>query len=445
MYLLKAFMSMPTLVDNRHDQTAPFGELTTQSKTFTRDLRQYAKTSYPDVELNVFYCVDEMNVRIEPSAAFMDKILALGQWVYTQHVTKSIPTDANKPAFINAIENEFPDITGVVVGEILTGNQPDLNMPDYVQFKLLDGTRQYQGMVWFSNEAFDIQYDETEIFIIPPLPDINQLIDSKPAVNQKLLEQLWSTAINRIQEIRGDNPETGLLPLDLRWHDPSDTNAILITTWSAVVYGRAGMDSEAIKDAIREYIANNSDYDKWNEIYPDLYSENEFVIIPAWNELALQPNALQVGLYSSLVPAGTFRSIAKTFAPSGYSQSTNIETYLDANLEVGSATYRALMFASMGNPNNRNEMYRLRKLYPDYMAIDSRDSDFARMAQATQEFSIKLTDALNRAYTYKPTDVLPAGYMRLIRRSYHFLAFEHNGYIHAILTKFTFDKYNTLG
>lgn len=443
MYLLKAFMSMPTLVDNRLDQTAPFGELTTLSKTFTRDLRQYAKTTYPDVEMNVFHCVDEMGVRIEPSTVFMNQILALGQWVYTQHITKSIPTDANKPAFVNAIENEFPDITGVVIGEILTG-QPDYNMPDYIQFKLLDGTRQYQGMVWFSDTAFSVQYDETIIFIIPPLPDINALIDAKPAVNQKLLEQLLSTQINRIQEIRGEHPETGILPLDLRWHDPNDTNAMLTTTWTAVIYGNAGMDSEAIKDAIREYIANNSDYDKWNEIYPDLYSENEFAIIPAWNELALQANALQVGLYSSLVPVNTIRTIARTFAPSGYSQSTNIDTYLNENLEVGSAVYRSLMFAAMGNPNNLNEMYKLRMLYPDYMAIDSADSDFARMSQATQEFCTKFTDALDNAYRYKPTDVLPAGYMRLIRRSYHYLAFEHNGYIHAILTKFTFDKYNTL-
>lgn len=442
MNILKSFMAMPSLEDNRHDKTAKFGELTTQARTYTRDLRTYAGTAYPDVVNNVFHCIDEMNIRVEPSAGFNNEILALGQWVFQQHMAKVIPPDRNKAAFIVAIQEQFKTMTAVQIGEILVGNQPDMHMPDYIQFKMLDNSIQYQVTVWFAGAAFDVQYDEFEVFVIPPLPDIAHLIDTKPAVYQKLLTQLPSTIVNRIQEIRGENPETGLIPLDLTWHDPNDFNATLMTTWTAIIYGPAGMDREAIKDAIRDYIAENSDYDKWNEIYPELYSENEFVLMPMWDELALLPNALEpIGMFSTIVKMNKFALVGKRFLPSGYSQSTNVDKFLKDNLEIGSAVYRAIMFCAVGNPNNKDDVFGFRQLFPDYMAIATDDPDFNRMDPLTQEFCVKFTDALKYAYSYKPTDALPIGYTRFVRRGMHYLAFVHKGYAFPILTKFTYDKF----
>lgn len=443
MYILKSFMGMPSLEDNRPNTTAPFGELTTQARTYTRDIRTYSGTVYPDVVNNVFHCVDDMLVRVEPSAGFSNELLALGQWVFEQHKAKVIPNNANKEAFIVAIGNQFKTMSAISIGEILRGDQPDLYMPNYIQFKILDVNKQYQVTIWFAGATFDIEYDEYEVFVVPPLPDINDLIGSKPAVFEKIRNQLTSVTINKIQEIRGDKPETGLLTLDLTWHDPDDFNAMMLTTWTAVIYGPAGMDREAIKDAIRDYIADNSDYEKWPEIYPELYSENEFVLLPMWDELALQPNALEhVGLYSTIVKMSKFKKIGKQFLPSGYSQSTNVDKFVEDNLEIGSAVYRAIMFCTLGNPNNKGDIFSFRQLFPDYMAVPTDDADFNRMDPETQEFCLKFTDALKWAYDYKPTDSLPIGYTRFVRRGMHYLSFNHKGYDFPILSKFTYDKYN---
>lgn len=442
MYVLKSFMAMSSLEDNRPDKTAPFGELTTQARTYTRDIRTYAGTAYPDVCNNVFRCVDEMLARVEPSPGFQNEILALGQWVFQQHMAKVIPSDANKAAFIVAIQEQFPEMKAVTIGEILVGNHPDMRMPDYISFKMLDNTIQYQVTVWFAGDAFDVQYDEFEVFVVPPLADINQLIDNKPAVDQKLKEQLPSTIINRIQEIRGDKPETALIPLDLTWHDPNDFNATMLTTWTAVIYGPAGTDREAIKDAIREYISENSTYTKWPEIYPELYSENEFVLMPMWDELALMPNALEpIGFFSTIIKMDKFATVGKRFLPTGYSQSTNVDQFLKDNLEIGGAAYRAIMFCTVGNPNNKDDVFGFRQIFPDYMAIDTANPDFNRMDPETQAFCIKFTDALKYAYSYKPTDQLPIGYTRFVRRGYHYLSFDAKGYSFPILTKFTYDKF----
>lgn len=438
MYIMKGFMSMPNLADNRQDVVAPFGELPTQSMTFTRDMRNYSRTDKPDVELFSFKCIDEMLARVEPSAAFITSVLAFGQWVYQQHEAKLIPQNNNKPAFVNAITDQFPDMTAVVIGAILTGDEPDKNMPDYVQFKMLDGSRQYQLTIWFANTAFEQQYDEYEIFLIPPLPDINDLIDSKVAVNNKILELSPAYVVNGIQAIKQNKPETALISYELTWHDPSDFNAIMKTTWTAVIYGQAGADTEAIKDAIREYIGDNSTYENWDEIYPDLFSENEFVIIPMWDKYALQENALQVGLYSSMVRMKELTTETKYFLPSGYDKTINTGSYVDEYLTVGHSVYRTLSFGILGNPNNRDDVFDVLTIFPDYMALDTQDVDFVRMSTKTQNWALKLNEALDKAREYLPTDTIPVGYTRLIRRNFHYLAFEYEGYTYAVLTDYSY-------
>lgn len=437
MYELKAFMSMPNLSDNKLDKTHSFGELTTQAKTYTRDMREYSLTKYPDVQLYVFKAIDEMALRVEPSAPFMDNLLAIGQWVYTQHQSKLIPLERSRNAFINALEQQFPNISGVIVGELLKGSSPDKNMPDFIQFKLLDGTRQYQPVIWFSDKAFKEQYPEHEIFLIPPLPDIADLIDGKVAVNNKITGLPQSRLVNAIQDIRQDKPETALHSYELTWHDPSDTNAILKTTWSAVIYGN-GNDTELIKDAIRDYIDRNSDYDKWSEIYPDLYSENEFIVIPDWSNIAVPAYAMDVGLYSSIINMNDITDKLTKFLPSGYTSPKN--AHVNKNMLIGSAYYRTVMFGAIGSPNNRNKVFDLREIFPDYMAVDTQDVDYVRMSTVTQTWVKLFNECLDKAYSYKPTDILPTGFVRVIRRGNHFITFNFDGYNYVVLTKYSFDR-----
>lgn len=155
MYILKAFMSMPSLALDAKNKTAEFGEFSTYSQTFTRDIRNYAITAQPDVELFVLKSIDEMEARVNPSASFRANLLAFGQWVYSQHITSAIPPERNKSAFINSIVSQFPFMTAVSVGEILASTATaGRNCPDYVQFKMMDGINQYQLTIWFSDAAF---------------------------------------------------------------------------------------------------------------------------------------------------------------------------------------------------------------------------------------------------------------------------------------------------
>ena len=443
MYILKGFMSMPSLADDRKNVVAQFGEFSTYSATFSRDVRNYKELTQPDVELYVMYCVDEMLNRINPSASFRANVLAFGQWVFQQHMLSLIPQNKNKTAFIRAIEAEFPDMKNVEVGQILDSNTvAGRACPDYVKYRMFDGIINYQLTIWFSDPAFRTQYDEFEIDLIPPTDNINNLINDKLTVYNYVSKQTNSVVVGKIQDMVGDNPNTSLYPYDITWHDPSDFQSTLPTTWVAVIWGAAGNDIDAIKDAIRDYIAKNSDYDKWNEIYPDLYSETEFTMFPMWGKLALQDNAMEVGIYASNVKAADIRNHVKQFLPSGYAQSGKAaDTFIEDHMFSGTAAYRTVSYGMVGNPNNKNEIIDLNVMYPDVnFALNSTDNDFGRMSLSTQGLCLKMNEALNVAREYDPGENLPYDYTRMARRGYYYVAFQYEGYTYAILTRYSYDK-----
>ena len=443
MYILKGFMSMPSLADDGYQKTGEFGELSTHLQTFTRDMRNYAITAQPDVELFVFRCIDEMENRTNPSASFREQLLAFGQWVYSQLITSAIPPDRNKPAFIQTITAQFPMMSNISVGEILeSSTTAGRHCPDYVQFKILDGSYQYQVQLWFSDGAMVRQYDHFEVFVIPPVPEIRGLINTKPNVWALLQQQTSDFLINRMQSIIGSNPQTVLHSYPLTWHDPEDFNATIPTKWTVIIYGAAGNDDEAIKEKIKEYIADNSDYTKWPEIYPELYTETEFAFFPMWNKIALDGNALQIGIYSPLASIKDIKAMAKTYLPSGY-QKTGMTTdqFLDANLFSGTANYRTIAFGTVGNPNNKDGKTTLQDLYPDVnLALSTTDNDFGRMSLTTQEFCTKFHEALDVAREYDPSEPLDPAYTRMTRRGNYFVAFKFNDFVYTFLTKYSYDK-----
>lgn len=440
MYILKGFMSMPTLADDRKNVTAPFGEFTTYSQTFTRDLRNYKIIEQPDVELYVMHCVDEMLNRITPTASFRANILAFGQWVFQQHVGQLIPAEKNKDTFIRAIKAEFPLMTNVEIGTILESNeQSGYNCPDYVTWRMVDGINVYQLTVWFADTAFRTQYDEYEIELIPPVTDINDLINDKLTVNN-ILSSEEGDIVDKIQEMVGDLPCTVLFSYNLTWHDPNDFDATLPTKWRAVIWGAAGNDLDIIKDKIRDYLTDNSKYENWPDIYPDLFSETEFTFFPMWGDLALQPNALEVGLYSPMVNVTKLRNHVTTFLPSGYAKTG----YMDEHLFTSSVAYRTLAVGVIGNPNNKDEICDLQELYPDVnFALSSTDPDFSRMEMKTQKLCLALNTAMNVAREYDPNVKIETGYSRLVRRGMYYIAFQYEDYTYAILTNFTYKKHTS--
>lgn len=436
---LKAFMSIPALADNTPGAVGRFGELSTYASTFSREKRNWVRGTAPDVELITLSILDEMNQVATPNTTYMTSLVELGQFIYNQYISGSIPTNANKNAFINAIRQEFPQFTEIVIGQLLSGNQPSRNMPDYISFKCTDGKNQYLNKIWFSDSHLRTQYEDYTIIIIPPVQDIDDLNTGIESVGNVLAQYTAAQTIQRVQNVVGQHPQSSLMTLTLTWHDPSNINNTRKTDWSMVVYGQAGVDADAIKNAIREYIGNNSANNNWNTIYPELYSDNEFIVIPFWNNLAFPDNAMDTGIYSSTLTYGSILSTVEPRLPNSYKTLTSLSTYMHNNLAVMQSVYRSLMLAVMGNPNNAGGVTHISHKYKDYSAIATTSPDFARMTTMTQEFVLSLNKALEVARTSQPTDPIPNGYTRAVRNNRYYITFESHGHTFMVLTKYSHD------
>lgn len=441
MNTIKAFVSNPTLADNTAGQVALFGELSAYANTFSRTRQQYANNLVANgLELITFTTRNDSNAVITLSAGVRNHILAVSQWIYDQYNSSAIPPNSNKLAFITALGSQFPDMSLIAINEILNGSPSTKRLPDHVYWHYSDGGTQTQIKIWFADSRFRTQYDDFEILVIPPTAPIDDLNNPLTTVNLLLNAVTFESITNQVNTLANGVPYTTLHNFNITWNDPLVANATLTTRWSLVIYGAAGLDNDAIKNAIREYISTHSLLTVWSTIYPTLYADNEFTIIPLWGDIATPENGLDPTLYRTASRVGKHITVASALIPSNYAQSVNIVSFLNSNLISLAAVYRSLMLLAVGNPNNTGGQYNFLTKYPDYMAIPTTSADWVRLEVVTQNFIIKLNDALDKARVLTAISAVPVGYTRSTRNGRVYLSFDYLGVTYLVLAAVSYSE-----
>lgn len=439
---IKAFFQYPELADNAVGIIAKFGEFSTYSQTFTREVNSFSNTTrFEDVELITLYHADENGNRYVMPDDLANLTLALGQWLYNQHTNGQIPSNSSRNSFINAIKSEFGVMRNVKIGKILDGTQANRKFPEWIEFDTVIDTIEHRMKVWTSDASLRLQYPHYEIFAVPPVRDIMRLNDNTATVKLALETSTATDVIDQANVIIADNPNTRLSTYELTWHDPNNFNSTLKTVWTLIIYGQAGIDSDAIKNAIRIKLNEVSSTAPWDKIYPDLFSENEFIIIPTWDKNAVRSTGNDESLYSSLLNIKYLRDTAERMLPVSYGTNAAIKEYLDDNLQVMSVFYRNIFCIVVGNPNNKDSKTNLKMLYPEYIDAPTYDNpDFARMEVKTQQFVLALNKAIGVARTFTESHVAPTGYVKSIRGNRLYLGFVFEGMTYFVLTKQGFNK-----
>lgn len=446
MDIIQGFAKNAELADNATGIVAPFGELSPVSLTFSRNIKNYANSAkYPGVEFISFKTINDQNVNIEINSFVANTIVSLGYWTYKQSTAGLIPANAQKATFISYIDDEFSNLvnsyglktklTNIDVGEILDTPVAGRRLPDYIAFTITDDTKVSNVKLWFNDNRFQTQYMYYEMEVIPPVGVLDLLNGTTVDVSNLINSTTKTQVINQINSITQDNRGTYLYPINLIWHNPNNPTSTLNTEWFVIIYGNAGIDNDAVKDAIRTYIATNSGIKNWTSIYPDLYSESEFVIIPFWDQLATVNNGYDEGLYRSAITKAQLTNIEKKQIPVSYNTVSDFESYKMQNLITASTTYRSLMFMSLGNPNNIKGTFNLLMLFPDYMDIPTNSPDFNRMSNTTQNFCLKLNEALHKCFEYSKSKATPLGYSLATKSNREYLGFDFNGFKFFVMTR----------
>ena len=438
MKIIQGFVTIPALADNRVGVTAPFGEFSSHAASFSRDLRNLSNTTlYPHIEVITVKAVDESSSNIDIPQEVVNQILILSNWIVDQYNHSGIPLDGSKAVLEAAVVAELPRIKSARIGQIMSTPQQGKRLIDYIRFDVTEGTELYRMTLWFSDARFRAQYSYYEIEVIPPVDDINRLVDTLPNVAMSLASVKVQSLTSRINNQNRKDKFTELQTYPLTWHDPNDKTGKLVlnTEWTLIIYGNAGADTEAIKGAIRDYLLANSNYPNWPLIFPNLFSSNEFVVIPFWDAIATPRVTYDDGLYNSMITTGLINLATYKYIPKSYRIGAGSDEFIALNTTIGSVFYRTMMFMALGNPSNKGGVYTFEHLFPDYISISTDSPDFSRMTVNTQTFVLKLNDCFNKARNYSPNERFPEGFTLAVKGAREHIGFDFGGFTFYVMTR----------
>lgn len=434
MATIRGYIAMPALADNRLNEVSKFGEFSVKVDTFSREVQIFSNDTMPGVTFKALFSENNDTHFIIPND-LGQKILTIGKWVYDQFTRKLIPRNTSKAAFIVALTTQFSEFKDFAVGELIAGAESTLNMPDYIRFaSKRDG---HAIQIWFSDNAIKSQYDHYETHVIPPVSDVILFNNHMSAVQTSMFNRTLAD-IRRVAEgIIGEDPPTYDTTYSVTWKAP-DGNGTLETTWTVIGYGPMSTDEEPIKDAIKGYLTNRAPDVDWSKIFPSLYSSNEFVIVPLWNQTSPVTEKSDIGTFSPFTLVNNIKGVVNPRLPVGYSAATNLNTHLNNYLEVFGYLWRSITLTAVGSPSNKASNRKLSVIVPDLLIVPTTNGDYGRMSESTAKFNEKLTMCLELARTFGPTSVAPTSFSKRISGGRIYLSFDHDEYKIMVLTKFGF-------
>lgn len=446
MNTIKGFAAIDALVDNTEGIVSPFGELSDLAASYAREKGVHADSvTYPGIRIHSFLAIDnddDSHIALSPSVE--GTLLSVADYIRAQYQAGNIPLNASKAAFITTLEGvpAFSAIADWEIGELIAGPSAPYNMPDYVAFTFTDTGEDYTVRLWFADASFIAQYDEYEIIVVPPTTPIDNLNAETAMVAPILAAFTASAAVTALTVAIGGHPPTKSKIQTYVWHDPITPLSTLTAQFGLVIYGGAGDTTDRIKDAIKAYIAANSAETNWPDIFPDLYAENEFVLMPRWDKEADAGSILTYPIYSPIEKVSQSILDATDLIPSEYAASVTIATYLNLNLESAATYFRSLTMLVVGSPLNSGGIFKLSQRFPDYTALAPSTSDFNRMAAPTRDFILKLAEALEIARLMTPSSTVDVGFSREVRDGHHFVSFEVAGdpYTYLVMSKHSYDE-----
>jgi hypothetical protein len=410
MYALKGFISNTPFSDNTPGAKAKLGELSKHSRTFSRESGEYSDQDIaPNLTLTTFISKNG-DVSVEMPALITKQTLEVANFIYAQTLGGQLDI---LPAVM--LENLLTDFVGKA-SEFECGNMVSngvYTLPEWVSWKCLNDPAHPDNFlkVWFVDNSFQQQYDEYEIYVIPPLAVLNNFFKPGSEVEAMIDNLTSSDTMERIQAAKAGYPETVVRTNTYNYIDPLNSAHVVPTDWSVLIYGAAGDNVDAIKDALMAYILANSTHtrNEWTKIFPDIFKRTEFILLPLWDQYAIPNRELATGIYSPQIQLATVVSKMKQFA------TQYPEAHIDSHLTMMGHPYRSLALVSIGSPDNRNTQFKLLDIFPDLIAVSSTSVDFNRMSQITQDWASMLANMLVTAESMSEFASIPSGMMKVTR------------------------------
>lgn len=415
MKIIQGFVTIEQYINNTVGVISPFGELSTHSLTYTKDKGEYRTVSIPGYKLITFKIIDDVNgtsTTIEES--LVEEILSIVRSVVGYSTSHIQPYDVED--FENTIRSEYPlVVSGFGMGPMEQGLSTSL--PEFLSWSSLN--HNYTDIhIWLSDRAFADQYSGYEITVVSPVDNLNSMFLPYTEVTALIASQTTEDLGNKIQEAKNRNPETVVRLVNFDFVNRYDNSRFVNTTWGVLIYGKEGDYIDAIKSAISSYILNNSNFtaEQWRGIFPEIFEQTEMVVVPRWDNLAIENLTDRSSLYSSVFDIASSLSFVGSLVPF-YTQN-----HISDNTYAVAYPYKTLMLNIVNGMFNSINKRDFLEMFPDYLPIPSTSLDFARMQLKTQRFILFMDDVLIEAEKATPISSLPSNMRRVIRNNIFYIA-----------------------
>lgn len=408
MNIIKGFVTIDDLVDNTPGVVATLGELSTWSRTYSREKGEYQNGNVAGYNLTSFRSYDVTAGQNVPVAnPQVEEILSL---VYecvlyaNTHIRPYSPTD-----FKNAIMVAFNQrISNLQFGDFIDNGQ--LALPAWISWTSLANNNN-EIKIWLADDAFRNQYDEYDIVVVPPLDDLDHFFFAYGLAVDELNAISASSFNDKIQIAKDGHPETYTRIMSFDFYNMLNHNQKTSTNWGILIYGQQGDNVDSIKDAIISYILKNSAHPQsdWMVIFPDLFKRTEFIILPRFDLISISNQTMLSGLYKSMMDPKECSNFAKSKI-SFYTQD-----WIGNNTIEFPYPYKAISLISVNGDTNVAEKAKLDLLFSDYIPEPSTSPDFNRMELYTRNWIVFLESLLMVAETLQPYQTVPNNMRKITR------------------------------
>lgn len=420
-FSLKGFVSIGAFADNDLYETAPLGELSLQSATYSKDRSYYSTTSTganpTTLELAVFSCRTLTNPLYTTPVEYQSKLLEIIRWCHARAIDNTF--NHTSETCRQAIVAEFGSfVSDVVVGQMIS--QDSVWLPASLTFYFIPSafnatwTDEQQAdlersriKLWFADQAFAGEYDECAMEFLAPIDNarLDDFFLIADQVAKKVAQRTMEETMLMVHQLKGNKPETKIRTINFLYHDPANRDRKIPTNWTFVIYGIAGDNIDKIKELLTKWVLENSTHtrEEWAAIFPDLFTSTEFIITPMWSQYAVPNETLQDGVYSPTVNVLNALSVARrSCTGTAYTQN-----HIDSVLTVVGCPYKSIGLLIVGGPENRNGLDRFEEVWPDYMSVFTSSLDYNRMQPETQQWVSMLHAMLKAAETMTDFSDLP--------------------------------------
>lgn len=436
MYLFKGFVAIDTLISNVPNVTAPIGEISTYSMTFSRDKLVYNNAVNRALTIYSFNSNSSITGNLPVPTVIQNKGFEILNWIYNRQINRNVVE--TKDDFLTALINQFlPTCDNLSIGDLVLavdGHQ----FPEYITWKNRDYTTENNlNKVWFSDSAFRQQYDSYEIVVVPPIDVVEAFYQSSSQVATLINSRSYSRTLEKIQIARNNSPETILAAMSYDYVDPLNANTIIPTNWSVLIYGPAGNNTDVLKQSIRDYILSNSIHtaEEWKIRLPDIFKRTEFVLFPRWFNYAIPNLNLQSGIYSPIINLTKEILYIQDVLPD-YPVS-----HIEAHATVMPNPYKCLAITVIGGFENRGDLFEITQIYPDILNVSTTSVDFNRMSTNTKGLLNLISNMLPIAEVMTEFSDIPIGFRKVKRFNVLYLATTYLNFEYLIASKLSTPDY----